>query len=305
MFNGRYGKVIDRTQQQLEMSFDGEAVRDGRMDVRDLAPSMLGLGALFESANRILNGPRATINVSVKATSTSSFHIVFEVNQLFQSVQQSGSFQDMISTAANVTTLLFTGGVSLIALVRLLHGKSPKIEKMNDNLYKLTIDGQTYEIPLGLFRLYQDTQVRKALADMVQPVKQAGIDEFQIHDEKHRQLQIITKKDVGVFDMPTVQELLSDSTSEKAFSIISLAFTGDYVWRLYDGSETISVVMKDEAFQKQVNNSMEAFAKDDILFCQLRTVQWRVQDKIKTDYEVLKVIKHIQARQLPLLPLPD
>lgn len=291
------------TKSQLEMFFDGEAVHDGRINVRDLAPSMLGLGALFESANRIMNGPRATINVNVKATSSNSFHIIFEVNQLLQNTGM--TFQDMISTSSDVITILFTGGICLFGLIRLLHGKSPKIEKKSEGIYKLTIDGQTYEIPLSLFKLYQDTQIRKALEDMVQPVKQTGINEFHIRDENHRPLQIVTKKDVNIFDMPTVQELLSDDTSDKAFSIISLAFKGDYIWRLNDGNETISVTMKDEAFQKKVDNSLEVFAKDDILVCKLRTIQWRMQDKIKTDYEVLEVIRHILARQLPLLPLPD
>lgn len=59
--------MTDETQVQLDVSFDGPALRDGSMNVRDLAPSMLGLGALFESANRALNGESATVNVKCKS----------------------------------------------------------------------------------------------------------------------------------------------------------------------------------------------------------------------------------------------
>ncbi len=37
------------------------------MDVRDLAPAMLGLGQLFDAANAALNGDSARIRVQVKA----------------------------------------------------------------------------------------------------------------------------------------------------------------------------------------------------------------------------------------------
>ena len=55
----------EQTQLELEVLFDGPALIDGRMNVRDLAPSMLGMGTLFESANKILNGERASVNVNV------------------------------------------------------------------------------------------------------------------------------------------------------------------------------------------------------------------------------------------------
>ena len=38
--------------------------------------------------------------------------------------------------------------------------------------------------------------------------------------------------------------------------------------------------------------------------CELRTMQWHSTDGIKSSYEVLKVLKHIPARQLPLLDEP-
>jgi len=61
--------------------YDGPALRDHSMDVRDLAPAMLGLGELFDAANSALNGDNARIKVQVKATEPGCFQITFEVIQ--------------------------------------------------------------------------------------------------------------------------------------------------------------------------------------------------------------------------------
>ena len=58
--------------------------------------------------------------------------------------------------------------------------------------------------------------------------------------------------------------------------------------------------MNDVAFQRRVDNNQEAFAKGDVLICDLRTVQWQVEGGIKTEYEVVKVVNHRPARQLIL-----
>lgn len=134
-----------KSQAELELSFDGDAVHDGKMNVRDLAPSMLAVGALFDSTNKVLNGSNVDINVNVKATSASSFHIIYEVSQL--QGPQSLAFQDLLVTAVQMKELIFAGSIALFALIKLLNGRKPKVEKINDNLFKLTIGNETYEVP--------------------------------------------------------------------------------------------------------------------------------------------------------------
>ena len=289
------------SQAHLDVVYDGSALADGSMNVRDLAPAMMAIGGFFEVANRITNGENASVSVNVRATSAGSFHIFFEVVQSLDVVDVLGAdIGDFLTTANALKALLLGGGglaTGIFALIKWLRGRRPQITKVNDSLYRLTVDGQTYEVPIELLRVYQDVAVRRNLQDMVKPVKEPGIDRFMLR-EAGQTVQEVTKDDVDAFDVPEYQELLLDDVRQQAFSIISLAFRENNKWRLTDGQNTFSVSMKDDVFQRRVDNNDVAFAKGDVLVCDLRTIQWQVEDGVKSEYEVVKVVRHRSARQL-------
>lgn len=283
------------------MAYSGPALADGHMSVRDLAPAMLAIGSLFEAANRVSNGPRASINVNVRALSHGSFEIVFEVAQA-ATQETLPNIDDIISTATELKELIIGGGAasSLIALIRWTRGKRPRVTKINDELYTFTVDGQTYEVPMDLLRLYQDVGVRRSISDIVKPLREEGISSVEFR-RGNTPIEAIEKDEADAFDTPEIQELLVDEVRRQAFSIISLAFKEDNKWRLTDGRNTFSVAMKDETFQRRVDANEVSFSKGDVLVCDLRTTSWQVREGVKTEYEVVTVVSHRVARQLPML----
>lgn len=292
----------DSGSSQLEIVFDGPALTQGRMNVRDLAPAMLGVGALFESANRVFNGRRAQVNVNVQATAPGSLHILYEVVQSIGPDNATFIIDgELLSTASEIKEWIFGGSIGggLLAVIKWVRSRKPKIERVNDGLFRLTVDGETHDIPMELLRLYEDTAVRRALSDVIRPVKEDGIERLEVRDGT-RSIQTVTKSDVDAFDAPESQELLLDEVRRHVFSIISLAFKEDNKWRLTDGHSTFSVSMKDENFQYRVDNNEIAFAKGDVLICDMRTIQWQARDGVRSDYEIIRVVSHRPARQLGL-----
>lgn len=293
------------TQAHLNAVYEGPSLADGSMNVRDLAPALMAIGSFFDEANRIANGDHASISVNVQATSPSSFEIAFDV---IQNVGTTLTLQtgvgDFISTAADLKELLIGGSVTatagIIWLIKTLRGRTPHVEKINTELYKFTVDDETYEVPLRLLRLYTDNSIRRNIEAMVKPLNESGIDKFSFR-EKGRIVQEVTESEVPAFAVPDSREKIVDEMSRRALSIVSVVFKEGNKWRLSDGNDAFSVTISDEQFLEQIDEGAVSFSKKDILVCEMRTVQWRTNSGLLTEYEVVKIIEHRQARQLPLL----
>jgi hypothetical protein len=52
---------------KFTLTYGGEALESGLMDVRELAPALLSVGELIHSVNRLTNGDRAVVSLQVKS----------------------------------------------------------------------------------------------------------------------------------------------------------------------------------------------------------------------------------------------
>jgi len=208
-----------------------------------------------------------------------------------------------VTAAVNLKELIIGGGIpGLLWLIKKLRGRKPdKIERLSESHIRLTVDGDSFDVPIALMRLYQDLAVRIAAQKVVaEPLKKEGIDTFEARQDR-QPLITIQKADIDYFAKPDVpEETLVEETRRAAFSIISLSFKEDNKWRLYDGNTQISARVEDQSFQERVDSNQVAFAKGDILICDVRVTQKRTSEGLSTEYVVEKVVEHKPAmRQLP------
>ena len=59
-------RISDDSISEFGMAFDGDALAENTMEVRDLAPSLFAFGELFTRANTILNGEYLSVSLKVR-----------------------------------------------------------------------------------------------------------------------------------------------------------------------------------------------------------------------------------------------
>jgi hypothetical protein len=298
----------DMSKTSFALTYDGPALANHQMDVRDLAPALLAVGQLFDAANDALNGNATKISVSVKAHEPGCFSVVLEVTQSVLNHGIALLSGDDISAAVNLKDLLIGGGFSAYGLFRLikhLRGKNPdKMERIGPDLVRIQFGEETFDVPLKLLRLYQDLAVRDAVEKIVEPLDSDGIEMLRIEDTSRKTVLVsVDKADRDSFNTPVYEpKLLISDRRRAAFSIISLAFKEDNKWRLYDGQSQISATIADEDFLHRVDQNIERFSKGDVLVCDVLFEQKQTAKGLVTEHTVEKVIDHKPApRQLDFL----
>jgi hypothetical protein len=291
---------------QFTLSYDGDQLRDGQMDVRELGPALLAVGDLLSEANQEVNGGRVTLSVNVQAGfEKGSFDISLVTNQGPLSELMSLVTGDHIVVASALVLLLFGGRGSLFDLLKWLAGNKPeKVEPQEKDLVRITANNSSITVNTNVFKFYGNPAMRQAVKPLINPLKRPGIDTLKAISEKEVMLEI-GKKDVpALTEIDMEERIISETEREGFLQIHSLSFKEENKWRLWDGTSSAFYAIEDEDFLRDIDQHSERFGKDDTLKCTIKsTVRLTREGQLKTDLSVVKVLEHIGAARQPRLPL--
>lgn len=299
----------DMSKASFNVLYDGPALANSEMDVRELAPALLALGSLLEEANSVINDGRAQVSVQVKATfKTGCFGIELEVLQSFLQQAHSLFSHDSVASAKELLEWLgliqdnagnIVAGVGgLLLLIKKIRGRRiNQVVLLDNGKVRVVMDDGAIETEEKILTLYRQFRVRQALEGVLKPLESDGIDTFAVTNLKQTERFIeITRAERPYFKTPDPEsELLADNEFEVNLQIVSISFQDGNKWRFNDGASVFYADMLDEAFTAQVAASATSFTKGDILKAKVRRVQSVSGETFKTEYTVLKVLEHRKA----------
>jgi hypothetical protein len=293
----------------FQVTYEGPALANHEMNVKDLAPALLAIGELLEDANRILNGEKAKLAVNIRATEPGSVIITLSAvqNLLHQAVSLFSSDEaTALVNAADILRLLglISGsGAGVIGLLKWLKNRKVKsVTKIDTGDFKLEAeDGEVRITNEREIKLFSFVTIRKNLEAVVTPLRREGVDKVSFrHDQESN---AVTKDEVEYLKAPAFeQEVIDQSELEENLQIVTISFQEGGKWRFSDGNATFYAEIQDQDFLAQVALNQTAFAKDDILKVRLTRKQYLLNGTIKADYVITKVIDHRSA--LVQIPLP-
>jgi hypothetical protein len=297
----------------FKVSYDGPALATHEMEVRDLAPALLGLADALHEANKIINGSGSKLSVKLKAgvsEGSVEAQIACELtNPNWFDAAQAYLLSDQAKALNVLLGLLGIGGVvggatkgkqGVLWLVQVLKNRFAKIENTKDGVTTLKLpDGTTLQTDSRVVVLVNNPIVRKGLAEAVAiPLSKEGIDKLTIQRGEAKP-EVITRKEAISFSMPEATgEVVTENIVEMYLEIVSVSFQEGYKWRLSDKTSTFGAAILDEVFLARTTNSQESFRGGDYLKVKMRLRQRQgPMMEPRTEHEVLEVLEHIQSPQ--------
>lgn len=308
---------MDSDDMKFRIVYDGPALENHEMDVRDLAPALIALSDVFEEAAKTLYGKKAVVTVKVNASFKAGS---FGIDLLASSpswVKQAVEFfsGETLSATLNLIALLglsrLAGNHASKGLLDLIKWIGPRkvksIHKLPNRNVKIYIDDEEEVFEEEVVELYKNYKLREALQEVIaRPLEKEGIDSFAVTTDEGKTFVTVsqTESDYFYVDRP-VDSILSESTVEKALQVISISFSEGNKWRFSDGSASFLAEITDAVFLQQIDSNKLNFSKGDMLLVDLKVTQYMSGDSIKIAYEVVKVKKQINPQRQIEFPFEE
>jgi len=289
--------------QRFSVKYEGGALRQGRMNVRDLAPALNSIGTLFEEAGYVAFGDRARIQVQVEAGfERGSFDIQLILDLVLGDTLLT---EEMRATAAELFRLVIgeQDFFGLLKLLKWLRGKKPKgaVRQEDGTVQIVNQENQQVIVHNYVYNFYRNVTILRSVSQAVKPLENEGIDTIEFRVGK-RVADRVTGEDLPYLLGGEEETVLSDTELETELDIVAAVFREGNKWRFSGVQGLFWASIHDPEFRKRIDTG-EEFSKGDRMSVQLRQIVKKMPDgSTKIDYSITKVRGHRKGPKQQSLP---
>jgi hypothetical protein len=285
------------TTTEFSILYDGQPVAEGTIDARDLASALLAFADLVDEAAPLVdpNLPRLSLRVRPDFKE-GSFEVYLEIANLYAKFVSLFSGPDAQAWSSFFQIVGLAGAAGVFQLIFRSKGRKPtKVTIERKETVTVTFEGdEPFTVDSRVWALFQNFRARKAIEKILSPLTERGFDLFKIKHKGKESLSV-TEAEAAYFKAPSEHEGETISEVDTRVVIVSPSFNQGNKWRVSDGARTIYVAIRDETFERSVQQGAEAFRKGDTLHVTLRTTQWLEDGKLCAEYSLAKVHRHEQG----------
>lgn len=280
----------------LKIAYQGEALRNGTMELRDLAPALLAFSGFVESVNAIVNQKDFKLAIHVKSFEKGSFGIeliIADASLLSQFLEPfAGTNASAIANLLEILGASVLGGKGIFWLIQKLRKSRSVVAHSADTVTITLEDGETLQVAEPLYRAASDALVQRYLFEALKPVSKEGIDSFQMYSsETPSEITTeITKETLRDYEPAEQTEILTSDVRVQYCTIVDLSFEKTE-WRLSDGESTFNVTIEDKDFLQSVRDTSVVITPSTQLKVEIKTEQRRVIKNLRTTRTLLRVLE--------------
>lgn len=294
--------------ERMSVHYDGEALRDHEIDVKELGSSLIGIATMFETAQELIE-PDTKLKVNMRASHDGSVVVdlmvhlynaggTFLTSPPVEAICNAGALAEIVFGSWKIIRSISEAHTFIDAVKKVVLSDDKGADSDSANICIELPDGTRVTASNYSFVLAANDAYVKAVKDASSPALQDGIDgiDFSIGG---RSASFDKETAELIHDYSLVQSDSVVDDVEMTVQVLDASFRENGKWRVTDGLKKQFVTINDAAFFERVLSGDERVGARDLYRVVMRVEKsFDESGALKTRFlSIEKVIKHIRREQ--------